>query len=99
MPKQAAEFEFFHPADRSVVLQGFVHFRGHEMLLEVEEPDSTPWDIRGKANGPFYEGAHRQLPGDESASAKWILLDDVYVGTWRESRADYMFKFRLHDSD
>src|SRR5438105_3123952 len=100
MPKQAAEFEFFHP-DSYTVLHGFVYFRRDEMLLEIEEPGDTPWDIRGKANGAFFEGQHKARPGDpSSARAKWILLDDTYVGIWVEhGRDEYLFRFQVQASD
>jgi len=99
MAKRAAEFEFFHAVDRSTVLQGFVLFRGDQMLLEIEEPEDTPWDIRGKSKGAFFEGHHKQRPGDASAYAKWILLEDVYIGLWIEDGQEYLFKFQLHELD
>ena len=60
---------------------------------------TPPWDIRGKANGTFFEGQHKQRPGDVPARAKWILLEDTYVGIWIEEGDEYMFRFRLLDSE
>jgi hypothetical protein len=97
--KHAAEFEFFHAVDPSEVLQGFVLFREGEMILDIPVPDDTPYDIRGKAKGEYFEGRHKERPGDYPAQAKWILLDDTYVGIWIEDRNEYLFKFRLATSE
>jgi hypothetical protein len=74
--KAAAEFEFFHAVDRSTVLGGFVLLRGKEMLLDIEEPDDTPWDIHGKAKGAFFEGEHKPRLGD--ISGRLILRTTIW---------------------
>ena len=75
--------------------RGTVIVRDGEMLLEVEVPDERPYVIRGKASGDFFQGRHEGLPDDPPVQAKWIRLDDIYIGTWLEEGIDYLFKFSL----
>ncbi len=97
--RQPAEFEFVHARHGHTLSQGFVLCRQDEMLLDIEEPDNGRWNIRGKANNGFFEGRHEGPAGDVQARAKWILLDDVYLGTWIEEGQEYFFKIRLRDSE
>jgi len=99
MPKQPAEFEFFHALKESTVFDGFIYRRDDEMILEID--DITRWDIHGKqpSNGTFFEGQHKQQPGDPFARAKWALLDDIYVGVWIEDAQEYLFRFHVREAD
>jgi hypothetical protein len=96
---QPAEFEFVHATYGLNVLQGFVLCREDEMILDIEEPNNGRWNIRGKAKNGFFEGRHEGPSDDVQARAKWILLDDMYVGIWIEQGQEYLFKIRLRDSE
>jgi hypothetical protein len=93
------EFEFLHANEKSEVLYGVVLIRENEMVLDIKTPGDTGYDIRGKSIGSFFEGRHKEQPGDIPVRAKWILLDDIYVGIWIESGHEYLFKFELADSE
>ena len=89
------QFEIVSLAGDSYAYRGTVIVRDGEMLLEVECPDERPYVIRGKASCDFFQGRHEGLLGDPSVQAKWIRLDDIYIGTWLEEGIDYLFKFCL----
>jgi hypothetical protein len=95
MPQKHAEFEFFSATEHSEVLQGLVALREGEMILEVQHSDGTLYDIRGKAIGALFHGQHQERPGDASVRAKWILLENTYVGIWVEDGRKYLFEFRF----
>jgi len=90
-------FEFLIAADncKAYETRGTVIVREGEMVLEVEWPDARPYLIRGKAKLDFFHGRHEGLPDDDRVEAKWIRLDDIYIGTWVEEGKDYLFRFRL----
>src|SRR5262249_33462889 len=88
-------FEFFHATEQPEVLYGEVLIRNGEMILEVELPEEGPYHIRGERLDTFFQGRHEGQPGDVPVRAKWILLDDMYVGIWVEDGKEYMFKFCL----
>jgi hypothetical protein len=100
MPKKYAnvEFEFLSPVEKAEVLHGDVIVRDGEMLLDIPCPDDTPYDIHGKATGSFFRGQHHGQPDDLPVRAKWILLDDTYVGIWIEDGYEFLFKFKLPKS-
>jgi hypothetical protein len=93
------EFEFLSPTEEAELLRGEVLIRDSEMLLDMACPDDTPYDIRGRATGSFYQGQHKGRPGDVPVRAKWVLLDDTYVGIWIEGGYEFLFRFRLTDSE
>jgi hypothetical protein len=88
------QFEFFG-ADGLESQRGVVIIRDGEMALEIECPDDRPYSIVGAVRNGFFVGQHRDLPDDVPVEAKWIRLDDIYIGTWVEDGQDYLFKFRL----
>jgi hypothetical protein len=90
-------FEFFHAAYQPEVHYGTVLLRDREMVLEVELPGSTPYHIQGALKGSYFQGREAARPGVSPVFAKWILLDDTYVGLWVEEGQDFMFKFELPD--
>lgn len=94
---QPAEFEFVHATDGLTVRQGFVLCREDEMILDIEEPDNGRWNIRGTARNGFFQGRHEGPADDVQARAKWILLDDLYIGIWIEQGQEYLFRIRLRD--
>ncbi len=89
------QFEFVSLAGDADAHGGTVLVRDGEMVLEVECPDDRPFVICGKAVEGFFRGVHQGQPGDVAVVAKWIRLDDIYIGTWREGGAEYLFTFRL----
>jgi hypothetical protein len=69
------------------------------MVLEVECPGKErPYTIRGKAVRHYFQGRHEGLPDDVPVQAKWIRLDDIFIGTWVEAGRDYLFTFRIPDT-
>jgi hypothetical protein len=88
------QFEFFS-AHGLESQRGAVIIREGEMVLEVECPDDRPYSIRGTVNREYFVGKHQDRPDDVPVEAKWIRLDDIYVGTWIEEGTDYLFTFRL----
>ena len=70
-----------------------------DRVLDVEYTADSHYDIRGKSAGQFYEGRHMERKGDVSVHAKWILLDDTYLGIWAEGQQEYLFRFTLRDAD
>ncbi len=89
------QFEFVSLAGDADTNGGTVLMGDGEMVLEVECPGDRPYIIRGKADEGFYRGIHQGQPDDAAVAAKWIRLDDIYIGTWREAGAEYLFTFRL----
>jgi hypothetical protein len=69
--------------------------RDGEMVLEVECPGERCYSIRGRLIRDFFVGRHEDRLGDTPVDAKWIRLDDTYIGTWIEGGKDYLFKFQL----
>ena len=96
MPKfPRIEFEFLCATGKSQTLYGSVIVRNDEMLLDIESPGDRPYDVRGKDTGLFFRGNHVGRPGDSAVDAKWILLDDTYVGRWVEDGYEFFFHFQL----
>jgi hypothetical protein len=89
------QFEFVSLAGDVDASSGTVLVRDGEMVLEVECPGDRPYVIRGKAIDGLYRGIHQGQPGDVPVAAKWIRLDDIYIGTWREAGIEFLFTFRL----
>ncbi|MGA9108336.1 MAG: hypothetical protein ACLQPN_06965 [Bryobacteraceae bacterium] len=89
------QFEFVSLAGDADTNGGTVLVRDGEMVLEVECLGDRPYVIVGKAVDGFYRGFHQGQPDDAPVTAKWIRLDDIYIGTWREEGTEYLFRFRL----
>ena len=89
------QFEFVSLAGDTYAYSGTVIARDEEMVLELECPGERPYLICGQAIGEFFRGAHQGLPDDVPVTAKWIRLDDIYIGMWIEEGIDYVFIFRL----
>lgn len=68
------------------------------MVLEVECPGERPYTIPGKSVRNFFHGHHKGMPDDERVEAKWIRLDEIYIGTWLEQGIEYLFTFSLPDT-
>lgn len=96
MPRyRDVHFEFLSARHEPLIHRGTVITRDKEMVLELECVSNTPYLIRGKDRGTFFEGEHEGHPQDDPVHAKWTRLDDMWVGTWIEAGADYLFTFRL----
>jgi hypothetical protein len=89
------QFEFLSAVDGLESERGVVIVRDGEMVLEVECPGDRPYSIRGTLSHDFFAGWHEDRTGDVAVVAKWIRLDNIYIGTWTEAGKDYLFKFRL----
>ena len=89
-------FEFFG-ADGLEQARGKVIWRDGEMALEVDCPGDRPYSIRGIPHRDFLRGRHQDQPNDVAVEAKWVCLDDLYIGIWIEDRREYLFRFRLPD--
>jgi hypothetical protein len=93
------EFQFLSAAEPASYPRGTVVVRDAEMVLEVECPgDERPYTIHGKVHRGFFCGQHKGHPDDVPVAAKWIRLDDMFIGTWVEAGIDYAFTFRLPDT-
>jgi len=88
------QFEFLCAGDADEA-NGTVLSRSQEMILEVDYPGELPYSIRGKMRGDFFSGRHEGEPTALRVTAKWIKLDDIFVGTWVEDGVDWLFTFRL----
>ena len=89
-------FKFVCAIDDPVDLPGIVLVRDAEMVLEVVEPDDPrPYVVVGKAREGFFEGKHQGLPGDVAVRAKWVRLDDRYIGTWIQDGVESLFTFMV----
>src|SRR5690349_15598303 len=81
------QFEFLR-AGYADEASGTVLLRSQEMILEVDDPGDLPYSIRGKMTGDFFSGRHEGEPAALRVTAKWIRLDDIFVGTWVEDGVD-----------
>ena len=89
------QFEFVSLAGDAYTYSGTVRVPDGGMVLEVECPGYRPYLILGEAVDGFFRGTHKEQPGDSPIAAKWIRLDDIFIGTWKEDRTEYLFKFDL----
>jgi hypothetical protein len=89
------QFEFLSALEGLELERGVVIVRDGEMVLEVECPGDRRYSIRGTLRRDFFVGRHEDQLGDTPVDAKWIRLDDIYIGTWIEGGNDYMFRFHL----
>jgi hypothetical protein len=85
--------EFLSAAYAACTSPGKVIVRGDETILEVECQGGQPYNIRGRLRRGFFHGRHVGMPDDFPVEAKWILLDDRFIGTWVEDRTDSWFAF------
>ena len=89
------QFHFLSSEDHPWVCSGTVIVRDREMALEIPWDNDAPYTVVGKESRGFFLGKHEGQPGDVPVSAKWIRLDDSYIGTWLEQRVEYLFRFHL----
>ncbi len=98
--RYAAQFEFFSAAkgEEYSCFTGSVVVREAETVLDSVHSDDFHYTIVGRDRGGTFEGTHQGSPDHISVSAKWVLLDDVVVGTWIENRTDFVLKVtRTHE--
>lgn len=88
-------FEFLSAGDEPTVSGGTAIVREEGMVLEVEWPGDRPYLIEGKRCRGFWAGCHKGFPGDVPVEAKWIQLNDIFIGIWVEDGIDYTFTLHL----
>jgi hypothetical protein len=88
------QFSFLSKLWDYVELQGEVTILGKDMTLEIQDPDGLPYSIKGTVTEDFFQGSH-DGPREVQVDAKWIRLDDAYVGTWTEDGKAGVFTFQL----
>ena len=95
MRYENVQFQFLSFEDDDCISLGSVVVRGKEMVLDVLCEGNSPYVVVGKKSRGFFLGEHKGQPGDVPVRAKWIQLDDRYIGTWVEQRIEYLFTFSL----
>jgi hypothetical protein len=74
---------------------GEVISRPNEMVLDIANPPHSNYLIKGILNSGFFNGNRIVRQNENPVAAKWILLGDIYIGTWIEEGIDYIFRFKL----
>ncbi|MFO0822346.1 MAG: hypothetical protein U0792_04395 [Gemmataceae bacterium] len=88
-------FDFFNFEEQSWA-NGYVIVRNGDMVLCIpDQGDDAPYSITGVHHDYWWEGRSSNPERQWETEAVWILLKDVYVGTWVENNLDYVFRFRL----
>lgn len=87
------DFHFLGPEEDSY-LQGTVHLRHKEMVLDIPGGDG-PYMIVGKPRESWFEGSNIVRDRDYDTEARWAFVGGTYVGLWIEDGYEYLFSFCL----